>query len=124
MRLVLLAVAAAVALAGCRAPYMADYANAIVQPDDLPSPGIDRAAVTVWFEERGYAPGPKVLQAEAELLRRPGDPLIYAAPGDRLWWLTAHRTVHHACVTTRTIYYRFDPNGHLARAIYNHRSQC
>ena len=124
MRLLLATLAVAVALAGCRAPYMADYAAMTVLPEDLPRPGIDVPALEAWFQQHGYAPGPKVLQAEGELRRRPGDPLIYAQPGDREWWLTQQRTVKDLCVTQRTIYYRLAADGRLSRAIGTHRSYC
>ena len=124
MRIFILILTAAVAVAGCRGPYMSEYADAIVMADDLPAPGITTADLTTWFEERGYIPGAKVLQAEAELRRRPGDPLVYSLPDERRWWLTAHRTVKHACVTKRTIYYRLTTDGVLARAIYRHGSVC
>ncbi len=124
MRFVVLGLVAAIALAGCRAPYLSEYSDAIVQSDDLPEPGLGAAALTAWFEERGYVAGPRVLQAEAELRRRPGDPLVYSLPAERRWWLTAHRTIKHVCVTRRTIYYRVAVSGDLVRAIYNHGSRC
>ena len=90
----------------------------------MPQPGIAHHTLVAWFEERGYIPGPKVLQAEAELRRRRRDPLVYSQPGDREWWLTAHRTVQHVCVTRHVIYYRLDGGGALDRAIHAHRNQC
>lgn len=124
MRIAVFALLAVLTAAGCRAPYMSEYSDAIVSADELPAPGMSQHDLRVWFEERGYIPGVKVLQAEAELRRRPGDPLVYARPDDRRWWLTAHRTVKHACVTKRTIYYRVKSDGTLTRAIYRHGSQC
>ena len=124
MRLLICVLAAAIAVSGCRAPYMAEVSDMVVQPDDLPTPGMTEPELVAWFEERGYVPGPRVRQSEAELRRRVGDPLVYAQPGDQRWWLTVHRTVRHACVTKRSIYYSVTPDGRLERAIYNHRSQC
>ena len=124
MRRLITVLVTIVALAGCRAPYLSDYANMVTIPDDLPRTGIDMQNLTAWFEDRGYIPGARVLQAEAELRRRPRDPLVYARPGDREWWLTAHRTVQHACVTRHTIYYTLDPGGALARAVRAHHNYC
>jgi hypothetical protein len=120
----MLAALVVAALAGCRAPYVADYAAMTVLPEELPAPGTTPTALEDWFAEQSYAPGPRVLQSEGELLRRPGDPLIYAQPGDREWWLTQHRTVRDFCVTRRTVYYRLAPDGRLERAIGTHRSYC
>lgn len=116
--------AAVLLLGACRTMYMADYADLATIPDDLPQPGMSQTALTAWFEDRGYIPGSRVFQAESELRRRPGDPLVYAQPGERVWWMTAHRTVQHACVTKHVIYYRVAPDGQLSRAIRSHRNQC
>lgn len=123
MRLSIL-IAAVMLLGACRTMYMADIADLATTPDELPEPGISRSALTTWFDDRGYIPGPRVFQAESELRRRPGDPLVYAQPGDRVWWSTAYRTVQHACVTKRVIYYRVAADGQLSRAIRSHRNQC
>lgn len=124
MRRMITLFVALVALAGCRAPYMSDYADMLTRPDDLPAPGISKAALGAWFVQHGYVAGPPVLQSEAELRRRPRAPLVYARPGDREWWLTAHRTVQHVCVTRHTIYYTLDPGGALARAVRAHHNYC
>lgn len=124
MRRLMAVLIAAAALSGCRAPYMSDYANMLTRPDELPVPGIDETALAAWLAERGYVSGPPVLQSEAELRRRPNAPLVYAQPGDRDWWLTAHRTVQHACVTRHTIYYKLDPGGALAYAVRAYHNYC
>lgn len=112
------------AIAACRPPRTADYANLLAQPDMLPPAGTSAEVLTAWFDQHGYAPGPRVLQSTAELQRREGDPLVYALESERTWWLTRHRTTHHLCVTRREIYYRVDGDGHLSQAIQKNRSEC
>lgn len=124
MRSIAVTLFAIVLLSGCTVLYTDDYADRLTIPDELPQPGLDAFALTQWFEERGYVPGPRVLQAEAELRRRRRDPLVYSQPGDREWWLTAHRTVQHVCVTRHIIYYRLATGGTLDRAVHTHRNQC
>lgn len=113
-----------VMLGACRVPYMSDWADMTVRPEAFPPVGTAPAALDAWFAAHGYAPGPTVRQSEAELRRRPGDPLVYARAEDKLWWLTQHRTQRDFCVTRRVIYYRLDPGGALVQAIQSHRSQC
>jgi len=124
MRRIFILLAAAVLLGACRMPYMADYADMTVRPEKFPPVGTAVPALTAWFDAHGYVPGPKILQSEAELRRRPGDPLVYARPTDRVWWRTEGRTVRDLCVTERTIYYRLGASGHLTQAVRTHRSQC
>jgi len=112
------------AAAGCRAPYSSDLADLTVLPETFPPVGTPAPALATWFDNRGYAPGPRVHAAEASLRRRPGDPLVYATEADKRWWLTRIRSVRDLCVTTRTIYYRLDAAGGLLQAVQNHRSQC
>ncbi len=123
---ILVAVLSAVilGLGACRMPYMADYADMTVMAEDFPPAGTSRAALQDWFDENGYAPGPRVLQAEGELRRRRGEPLVYALQSDRRWWLTETRSVTDLCVTTRVVYYRVDPRGNLLQAVRTHSSQC
>lgn len=111
-------------LAACRVPYTADLADMTVLSEDLPPTGTSAADLGSWFQTNGYAAGPRVHQTVAELLRRPGDPLVYARQQDKQWWLSQQRNVRDVCVTQRVIYYRLAPNGTLAQAIPNHRSQC
>lgn len=124
MRKLMFLLALLAATAGCRAPYMSDYADMTVMSETFPPVGTPVAALNAWFDDRGYAPGPQVYQAEASLRRRPGDPLVYARQIDKSWWLTRARSVQDLCVTERTIYYRLDAQGQLVHAIQNHRSQC
>lgn len=121
MRLILIAM---LCLAGCRAPYMSDYADWTTGPDDLPAIGTKVADLDAWFRQANYAPGPRVHQSEAELRRRPGDPLAYSLAADKRWWLSQSRTVRDLCVTQKTIYYRLDDGGALMHAIQAKRSQC
>lgn len=109
---------------GCRAPYSSDVADWTVLPETFPAVGTSEAVLNIWFDNRGYAPGPKVHQAEASLRRRPGDPLVYAVASEKRWWHTRARSVRDFCVTTRTIYYRLDAAGTLLQAVQTHRSQC
>lgn len=120
----LLVIAAVLILGACRMPYMADLADMTVRKEDFPPAGTSRSALAAWFRTNGYSPGPRVLQAEAELTRRPGEPLVYAQPGQQVWWLTQQRAVRDLCVTRRVIYYRFGRDRKLAHAIRTHRSQC
>lgn len=113
-----------VALAGCRVPYSSDIADLTVWPDGLPKAGTSMADLDRWFIEEGYAPGPKVHQSVASLMRRPGDPLAYSHAREKLWWHTQTRSVRDFCVTTRTVFYRFSDDGALDQAIQSHRSQC
>lgn len=113
-----------VIVAGCRAPYSSEVADWTVLPETFPPTGTPAAVLDTWFNNRGYAPGPKVHQAEANLRRRPGDPLVYARQAEKDWWATRSRSVRDLCVTTRTIYYKLDPSGALMQAIQTHRSQC
>jgi len=110
--------------AACRMRYMADLADMTVLPEDFPPAGTPLAVLQDWLDAQGYAPGPKVLQAEGELRRRPGDPLVYALQADRVCWLTRTRSVTDLCVTTRVIYYRLDSRENLLQAVRTHRSQC
>jgi len=116
--------AAMLVLGACRMPYMADYADMTVRAEDFLPTGTSRATLQDWFDDHGYSPGPRVLQAEGELRRRRGDPLVYARQSDRHWWLTEQRSVRDLCVTTRVIYFRFDPQDRLLQAIRTHSSQC
>ncbi len=120
----LLLILSVLALGACRVPYMSDWADMTVRPEQFPAVGTPAEVLDGWFAEKGYAPGPTVYQAEAQLRRRPGDPPTYARAEDKRWWLTRHRTVRDFCVTKRTIYYRLDPGGALVQAIQSHRSQC
>ena len=113
-----------VALAGCRVPYSSDIADLTVWPDGLPSAGTSMDELERWFMEEGYAPGPKVHQSVASLMRRPGDPLAYSHIQEKLWWHTQTRSVRDFCVTTRTVFYRVSDDGALDQAIQSHRSQC
>lgn len=117
-------IAATFLLMSCRAPYMSDLADMTVLPETFPPVGTPAAVLDTWFNNRDYAPGPRVHQAEASLRRRPGDPLVYAHAAHKMWWHTRSRTVRDVCVTERTIYYRLDASGGLLQAVQNHRSQC
>ena len=121
MRLVLIVVAL---LGACRMPYMADLADMTVMQESFPPAGTSSAGLEAWFAKQGYTAGPRVYQAAAELSRRPGDPLVYAQPHQRRWWLTQQRSVRDLCVTRRVIYYRLDAEQKLMHAIRTHRSQC
>lgn len=116
--------AAAIALGGCRVPYMADYADMTTFADPLPPAGTPSSELWDWFVENGYVQGPRVRQSMAELRRAPGDPLVYAVAADRRWWLTQQRTVRDLCVTQKVVYYRLDAAGNLMEAVQNHRSAC
>lgn len=122
MRLVL--VLAAFALAACRVPYTHEIADLTVWPEEFPQAGTSSSDLNNWFVAQGYAPGPNVLQARAALMRRPGDPLIYARASEKTWWLTQSRSVRDFCITTRTIFYKLGPDKTLAEAVQTHRSQC
>ena len=124
MRRVIAIVVTALVLAGCRSLYMSDYANILTRPDALPPVGVGGQTLTDWFDRHDYVTGPKVLQSEAELRRRPRAPLVYSLPGDRLWWLTAHRVVQHVCATRHVIYYRLDADGALAHVIGTYHNHC
>jgi hypothetical protein len=115
---------AALALAGCRVPYTSDIANFGAFPEPVPPPGTSVIDLESWFYKRGYGPGPRVLQSEAELRRDPGEPLVYALQAEREWWLTQHRVVRDFCVTKKTIYYQLDGSNALTRAIQGRISQC
>ena len=115
---------AVLAVAGCRVPYSSDIADMTVMSDGLPPAGTPGPALSAWFQEQGYAPGPRVHQSVASLMRRPGDALVYAQAQDKQWWLTQSRSVRDFCVTTRTVFYRLSPDGALEQAIQNHRSTC
>ncbi len=113
-----------VLVTGCRAPYSSEYADMAISHDELPPIGTTSEALATWFNQQGYVPGTTVVQATAELTRRPGEPLVYALPADKQRWLTQHRTVRHVCFTTKTVYYRVDAQGALLQAIPTKRSQC
>lgn len=119
-----LLIVAVMLVASCRAPYMSDLADMTVLPETFPPVGTPSVALDTWFNNRDYAPGPRVHQAEASLRRRPGDPLVYAVQADKMWWYTRSRSVRDVCVTERVIYYRLDASSNLIQAIQNHRSQC
>lgn len=123
MRIALIALTV-LALAGCRVPYTADIANFGAFPEPVPPAGTPVVDLEQWFIKRGYGPGPRVLQSEAELRRSPGDPLVYALEAERQWWLTQHRTIRDFCVTRKTIYYQIDGAGALQRAVQGRMSQC
>lgn len=112
------------ALAACNPPRMADYSNMMALPERLPNAGTSLGDVEAWLNANGYAPGARVLQSEAELRRRPGDPLVYSLEVERMWWMSAHRTTRDLCVTLRTVYYRVDDRGALMQAIQTLRSDC
>lgn len=111
-------------LAGCRAPYMSDYADMTTSPDEMPQVGTSKADLDDWFRTTGYAPGPRVQQSEAELMRSPGDPLSYSLMADKRWWFSQSRAIRDLCVTQKIIYYRLDDSGALKQAIQTKRSQC
>ncbi|MEM9060928.1 MAG: hypothetical protein AAGD13_10750 [Pseudomonadota bacterium] len=108
----------------CRPIYTRDVANFTAFPEPVPPVGTPYAEMEVWFEKRGYAPAPEVWQAEGELRRVQGGPLVYALEKDRMWWQARVRAVQDFCVTQKFIYYRLDLDQRLVRAIQNSHSQC
>lgn len=112
------------ATVACRPIYGRDVANLTAFPEHLPAIGTSTSDLEVWFDNRGYAPGPSVFQSEGELRRQPGSPLVYALEADRLWWHTRVRTVQDYCVTQKFIYFQVDADGGLSQAIQNKRSVC
>jgi len=76
-----LAITLVLALGACRFPYMHDYANFGAFPEPVPPVGTSVAELDKWFFKRGYGPGPRVRQSEAELRRQPGEPLVYCLLG-------------------------------------------
>ena len=122
MRLVLLL--AVLLGSGCRAPYMSELADLTVRPFEIPPYGTSAQELHAWFDENRFAPGVRVLQAESELRRLPGSPLVYALEAERTWWLTRMQTVRDFCVTQKIVYYKLDQNEALSRAIMTSRSQC
>lgn len=122
MRVILLI--AAVLLGGCRGYYLNEIADLTVIPFEIPPYGTPEAELNAWFDEHRFAPGAQVFQAEAELRRLPGAPLVYALDADRSWWLTRAQTLRDFCFTQKIVYYKLDDAGALARAILTARSEC
>lgn len=108
----------------CRAPYMSEWADLTVIPFEIPPYGTPEAELNLWFDQNMFAPGARIYQAEAELRRLPGAPLVYALEKDRRWWLSRLQTVRDLCVTQKIVYYMLDENQALSRAILTSRSQC
>lgn len=121
MRLLIIAV---LLLGGCRAPYMSDVSLMTVAGYQIPPTGTSAPELNTWFDANGFAPGPKVYQAESELRRIPGSPLAYALEADRSWWLSRVQTVRDFCRTEKIVYYKLDDNDGLGRAILTARAQC
>ncbi|MEO1490661.1 MAG: hypothetical protein AAFV19_00725 [Pseudomonadota bacterium] len=119
-----LAVIFVLALGACRVPYPHEYANFTAFPEPVPPVGTPVAELDAWFHKRGYGPGPRVRQSEAELRRQPGEPLVYSVEADRTWWLTQHRVIRDFCVTQKTIFYRLDAEDRLQKAVQGKFSQC
>ena len=115
---------ALVLCSACRAPYMHEIADMTVRPFKIPPYGTPVAELDAWFDANQFAPGARILQAEAELRRPPGAPLVYALEADRTWWFSRMQTVRDFCVTQKIVYYKLDENEALSRAILTSRSQC
>ena len=111
-------------LMACVLPRPSAINDMLVVDPDLPPPGTKGEVLQNWFADEGYVPGPKVRQSRAELLRRPGDPLVYATEAERRWWLSQQQTSHDLCVTAKYVYYRVQPDGTLIDAIPAVRSTC
>ncbi|MGD1926835.1 MAG: hypothetical protein ACFB03_22020 [Paracoccaceae bacterium] len=108
----------------CRPIYTRDVANFGAFPEPVPPVGTAIAELDVWFDKRGYAPGPSVWMAESELRRVQGGALVYALEEDKLWWQTRVRGVQDFCVTQKFVYFRLDAEQRLTRAIQNSHSEC